>query len=71
MPSVFQALPVVRRRIHNSLIAIPLIVRDIARLELALIVNKRRAMSAAAATFAVQLSQAIRQNVELTGHRQA
>lgn len=61
----FQALPVVRRRPHGSLIAIPLVDRDIARLELALIANKRRTMSAAAATFAAHLSQAIRQNAQV------
>jgi DNA-binding transcriptional LysR family regulator len=59
----FQALPVVQRRHHGSLIAIPLVDRDIARMELALITNKRRTMSAAAATFAAQLSQAIRQTI--------
>lgn len=58
----FQALPAVRRRAQGSLIAIPLVDSDIARLELALIANKRRTMSAAAAKFAAQLSQAIRQN---------
>lgn len=58
----FQALPAVRRRMQGSLIAIPLVDRDVARLELALITNKRRTMSAAAATVAAHLSQAIRQN---------
>ncbi len=58
----FQALPLVRRRTQGSLIVIPLVDRDIARVELALITNKRRTMSSAAATFAAQLSLAIRQN---------
>lgn len=56
----FQALPFERRRAVGSLIAIPLIDAGIARLVLALVANKRRALSAAAATFAAQLSQAMR-----------
>jgi DNA-binding transcriptional LysR family regulator len=62
----FQALPFERRRTLGPLIAIPLVDSGIAKLELALIANKRRALSTAAATFAAQLSQAIRQSISVS-----
>jgi hypothetical protein len=42
------------------LVAIPLADREIAELELALIANKRRALSTAVATFAAEISRAMR-----------
>ncbi len=56
----FQALPLMRRRAIGALIAIPLADRDIAEVEMALITNKRRTLTTAAATFAAQLAQAMR-----------
>lgn len=58
----FQALPVERRRTIGPLVAIPLADPGVAKVELALIANRRRTLSTAAATFAARLSQAIRQN---------
>jgi DNA-binding transcriptional LysR family regulator len=58
----FQALPVERRRTIGPLVAIPLADPGVAKVELALIANRRRTLSTAAATLAARLSQAIRQN---------
>jgi DNA-binding transcriptional LysR family regulator len=57
----FQALPTSRRRQVGKLVAIPLADRQIAQVELALIANRRRALSTAAASFAAELSRAIRE----------
>ncbi len=56
----FQALPTPQRRAFGTIMAIPLADREISQLELALIANKRRALSTAVATFAAELSRAIR-----------
>lgn len=57
----FQALPTPRRRVVGKMVAVPLADRDIAQVELALIANRRRALSTAAATFAAELARAIRE----------
>jgi DNA-binding transcriptional LysR family regulator len=57
----FQALPRPLRSLCGKLVAIPLADRDIGELELALIANKRRALSAAVATLGTELSRAIRE----------
>jgi hypothetical protein len=57
----FQALPFELRRAFGALIAIPLVDSGISELELTLIANKRRSLSTAAATFAAQLSLAMRE----------
>lgn len=62
----FQALPIKRRRAIGRLVAIPLVDSGVARLELALIANRRRTLPTAAATLAALLSQAIRQNALLS-----
>ena len=56
----FQALPSPRRRAVGNCAAIPLADRPISQLELALIANKRRALSTAAATFAAELARIMR-----------
>jgi DNA-binding transcriptional LysR family regulator len=56
----FQALPTPRRRLVGGLLAIPLADPEIAQVELALIANKRRALSTAVAAFAAEISRALR-----------
>jgi hypothetical protein len=46
----------------GGLVAIPLVDPSVAKLQLALIANRRRTLSTAAVTFGARLSQEIRQN---------
>jgi DNA-binding transcriptional LysR family regulator len=59
----FQALPQRGRRAFGTLIAIPLADRNVGQVELALVVNKRRAPSTAAAAIAAELARTMREHV--------
>lgn len=58
----FQALPSRARRELGGMIAIPLAERDLGQVELALVANKRRTLSTAAAALAAELTRAMRQH---------
>ena len=58
----FQALPVARHRVVGGLAAIPLADPAVGEVDLALLADKRRALSTAVATFAVEMTRAFRES---------